>query len=91
MLISTVQQSDSVIQIYMYIYILFFHILFHSGLSQDIGYSSLCCTVGPLFIHPMYTSLHLLTPTSHSIPAPPSLPLGNVYVCESVFVLKVSR
>ena len=27
-------------------YIFFFQILFHYGLSQDIGYSSLCCTVG---------------------------------------------
>ena len=41
-LISAVQQSDSVI----YIYILF-HILFHCGLSQDNDYSSLCSTVGP--------------------------------------------
>ena len=39
-LISSVQQSDSVI------YILF-HILFHSGLSQDVEYSPLCYTVGP--------------------------------------------
>ena len=31
---------------YTYIYILV-HILFHYGLSQDIEYSSLCCTVGP--------------------------------------------
>ena len=26
---------------------MFFHILFHYGLSQDIEYSSLCYTVGP--------------------------------------------
>ena len=32
---------------YTYVYILFFKILFHSGLSQDIEYSSLCYTVGP--------------------------------------------
>ena len=38
-LISAVQQSDSVI----YIYILF-HILFHYGSSQDIEYNSLSYT-----------------------------------------------
>ena len=38
-LISAVQQSDSVI-------FSLFHILLHSGLSQDIKYSSLFCTVG---------------------------------------------
>ena len=31
---------------YTYVYVLFY-ILFHYGLSQDIKYSSLCCTVGP--------------------------------------------
>ena len=46
MLIS-VQQSDSVL--YLYICILF-HILFHYGLSQGIEYSSLCYTVGPLYL-----------------------------------------
>ena len=40
-LISTVQQSDSVINIY-----ILFHILFDYGLTQDIKYSSLCYTVG---------------------------------------------
>ena len=38
-LISAVQQSDSVI--YVYIYILF-HVLFCYGLSQDIEYTSPC-------------------------------------------------
>ena len=48
MLISAVQQSDSGI----HINTLFKNILFHYGLSQDIEYSSLCCTVGPyLFIY----------------------------------------
>ena len=50
MLISTVQQNDSVIYIYIYVYIYIYthtHILFHSGLSQDIKYSSLCYTEGP--------------------------------------------
>ena len=39
-LISAAQQNDSAIQI-------FFHILFHYGLFQDIEYSSPCYTVGP--------------------------------------------
>ena len=42
MLISAVQQSDSVIHTGTF----FFKILFHYGLLQDIEYSSLCCTAG---------------------------------------------
>ena len=41
-LLSAVQQSDSVIHIY-----ILFYILFHYGLSQDVEYSSLCSKVGP--------------------------------------------
>ena len=48
-LISAVQQSDSVIYIYIYIYI-----LFHCGLLQDIEYSSLCYTVGPCCLSALY-------------------------------------
>ena len=40
-LTATVQQSDLVIHTHIYI---FFHILFHYGLSQDIEH---CYTVGP--------------------------------------------
>ena len=57
-LISAVQQSDSVIHTY-----ILFHILFHYGLSQDIEYSSLCYPVGPcwlLILYNIYNSLHLL-------------------------------
>ena len=43
-LISSVQSGDSVIHIYIYI---LFYILFHYGLSQKTGYSSLFSTVGP--------------------------------------------
>ena len=43
-LISAVQQSDSVIHTCMYLDMLF-HVLFHYGLSQDIEYSSLYYTV----------------------------------------------
>ena len=42
---------SKVIQFYIYIhsytYILFLNIISHHGLPQEIGYSSLCCTVGP--------------------------------------------
>ena len=54
LLISAVQQNDRYI---IYIYIFFFHVLFHYGLSQDTEYSSLCCTVGPCFL----SSLTILT------------------------------
>ena len=39
-LISTGQQSNAVIHMY-----ILFHIHFHSGLSQDVEYSSLCSAV----------------------------------------------
>ena len=45
-LISSVQQSDSVVCVYMF----FFILSFHHGLSQDTDYSSLCYTVGPCYI-----------------------------------------
>ena len=46
-LISAVQQTDSVLYICVCVYIhILFHFLFHYGLSQVIKYSSLCYTVG---------------------------------------------
>ena len=49
-LVSGVQQSESVI--YMYIYEYFFkkNALFHYRLLQDTEYSSLCCMVGPCWL-----------------------------------------
>ena len=44
MLMSTVQQGDSFI--YIYIHTLLFNIFVHYGLSEDIEQSSLCYTVG---------------------------------------------
>ena len=49
MLISAVQQSDSVIHTY-----ILFHILFHYGFSQAIEYNSLCYTVGPCCFSILY-------------------------------------
>ena len=43
LLISAVEQSDSVAHIYAF---LFKNLLFHYDLSQDIEYSSLCYTIG---------------------------------------------
>ena len=62
-----------VTQSYIYIYS-FSHNIFHRGLSQEIGYSSLFYTVGLLFIHSKCNSLHLPTPNSSSIPLPPPPP-----------------
>ena len=65
-LISAVQQSDSVI---------LFQILFHYGLLQDIEYSSLCHSRALLFIHSICNSLHLPVPNSQSFPPPlPPMP-----------------
>ena len=43
--ISAIQQSDPVIQ-HLHTHS-FSYIIFHHGLSQETGYSCLCCTVGP--------------------------------------------
>ena len=68
------QQSDSVLHVY-----ILFCILFYYGLSQEIGYSSLCCTHRTLLlIHSKCSSLHLPTPNSIwslSLLPPPWQPL----------------
>ena len=51
-------------------YILFY-ILFHYGLSQDVGYNSLCYTVGPCCLFILYVIVCILTPSSQSVPPPP--------------------
>ena len=57
---------------------MFFHILFHYGLSQNIEYSFLCYTVGPCFLPISYS--HLLIPESQSISPSPSPP-WQLQVC----------
>ena len=54
---------------YTYIYILFYS-LFHYGLSQDIEYSCLCCTVGPWCLSIFYVTTYIFYPQ----PPTPSLP-----------------
>ena len=71
MLISTVQQSDSVMHIYIYT---IFHVLFHYGLSQDTEYSSLCYTVGPC-LSSLYVIVCICSSQLHISPSP--CPLGN--------------
>jgi len=75
-LISAVQQSDSVIEeeyIYMCIYIHIYiythtytqthtHILFHDGLSQGIEYYSLCCIVGHCCLSILYIMVVFTNP-----------------------------
>ena len=50
-LVSGVQQSDSVT----HVYIVLFQILFHHWLLKDIEYRSLCYTVGPYCLSVLYT------------------------------------
>ena len=87
--ISAVQQNDSVICIYTFL----FYIIFHHGLSQEIGYSALCYTVGPhclsiLNVKFSSTNSKLLIHPTHSL-----LSLGNhksvLHVFESVSVLLI--
>ena len=49
LLVSGVQQSDSVIHLST-----LFHIFFHYDLLRDIEYSSLCYTVGPCCLSILY-------------------------------------
>ena len=50
-LVSGVQQSDSVVSIYLYI---LYQVLFHYRLLQDSDYYSLCYTVGPCYLSHFY-------------------------------------
>ena len=86
MLISAVQESDSIIHIYTFFFI-FFSIIVITGywIEFPVLYSRTLS-----FILSIYNSLHLLIPNSQSVPPPPFFPLGNhksvLYVCESVSV-----
>ena len=71
--------------VYQYILILhsFLNSIFHLGLFQKFGYSSLYYKNRTLlFIHSVYNIFHLLTPNSQSIPLPsPPLWQPQVWVC----------
>ena len=85
-LVSTAQQSDLVIHIY-----ILCHILFHYGLSKDIEYSSLCYTIGLSSLSILYIIVCI---GQSQTPSPPPLPRHNPfcnhkyfsYVCKSVSV-----
>ena len=72
--ISAVQQSDEVIHIHTF----FSYILFHYVLSQEIGYSSLCYTVGPCCLSILNVIVCIYQPQtpspSLSLPPPPWQP-----------------
>ena len=74
-----------------YIYIFpFLHYLPSWSVPRDWIYFPALYSRTSLFIHSQYNSLHLLIPSSPSLPLPP-LPLGNhksiIHVYESVSVL----
>ena len=74
-LVSSVQQSVSVIHIYVYKYVLF-QILFHFRLLQDNEYSSLCYAVGPCCLRVLYIVVGIClsqTPNLSPLPCPPPL------------------
>ena len=82
-LISAVQQSDSFIHIYTSFLIFFSIMVYHRILSRvPVLYSKAL-----LFIHPIYNSLHLLTPNSQSTPPHPPSSLAST----SRFSMSVSR
>ena len=58
----------------LYIYNIF-NILFHYGLSWDIGFNAVEYSALQ-FIHSLYNSLHLLILTSYSVPLPTPSPLA---------------
>ena len=59
-LISGIQQSDSVIHTYIYIYIyLLFQILFHYRLLQDTEYRSLSYRLGPFCLSVLYKVVYI--------------------------------
>ena len=84
MLISAIQQSDSVT--HTYIFFTFFSIMVYHRMLNIVLYSRTL-----LSIHFLCNSLYLLIPNSQSFPPLSPLPLGNctsvLYFCESIFVL----
>ena len=75
---------------YILFFFFFFYILFHYGLSQEIGYSSLCSTVGPWCLSILNVILCIYQPQTHrptlSLPAPAWQPKSVLCVYESVSV-----
>ena len=74
-LISTVQQSES--YIYVYMCKIFFCILFHYGLSLDIEYNSLCYTIRPCCLFILCIVVCICKSQTPPNPSSIPLPLGN--------------
>ena len=80
-LITVVHQSDSCVCVYTHTHthsgMQIIYILFHYGLSQVIIQFPVLYSRTLLFIHSIYTSLHLRIPNSQSNPLWPTLPHDN--------------
>lgn len=66
--------TQSCIYIYTHRHAFFFYIIFHHGLSQQIGYGCLCYTAGPHCLSILHVIVCISEP---QLPGPPPLPLGN--------------
>ena len=76
-LISTGQQSDSVVNIYTFFFI-FFSITVYHRILNTVPYAIYSRI---LFIHPIHSSLHMPIPSSKSIPSPsPTTSLFSISV-----------
>ena len=80
-IISALQQNDSVIHIHLST---LFQFLFPYRLSQNIGESSLCYVAGVLLPSVIYTVVCICqTQTPPIYPSPTTVPFGNnMFVCE---------
>ena len=89
-IVSGVQQSDSVIPIHVSI---LFQILLPFRLLQDIEQSSLCYTVGPCWLPILYTAGVHVNPQLPNYPFPPPFPSVTVSSCSksvSLFLTNVT-
>ena len=83
---------NRVTQLYTYIYSSSFFIHLHYGLSQEIGYSSLCNTVGPRCLSILYIIVCTYQPQtpspSLSLPPPPwQRQFWSLCLCDSVLIV----
>ena len=95
LLVSGVQQSDSVIHVHIFI---LFYILFSHRLSQNTEQSSLCYAVGPCWLSTLpniYSGMCVCVhPRLLIYPSLPHFPFGNhkfvFNICKSISVLQIS-
>ena len=58
-----------------------FHILFHYGLSLDIGYSPLCYTVGPCCLCILYVMVCICQPQTPNLSFPHTPREAAIFQC----------